>query len=219
LSTKRKERESHKLVPFPENVYEEFKESVEAQISVKSYKDSGKAEEEMVKSALYSSVRESTKIVRFDGNYSSFGDKYIAYRTLDRLGIARFPVTLLADVLKEYRRSNEESYRNLLAEVEKFGRNFATYLRLDGRADGPQDIMEFLAVLAPYLEHVNSKFQGDALEAVFKSPFSSEELSELTHSLLRGYFEPFGFSLVSFSNSGGILVVKAVRGKVLTANR
>jgi hypothetical protein len=125
----------------------------------------------------------------------------------------------LTEILREYRRSYEESYKNFLTEVEKFGRNFATYLKLDGRADGPQDLMDFLGVLAPYLEHVNSKFQGDVLEAVFKSPFMSEELSELTQHLLRGYFEPFGFSLVSFSNSGGILVVKAVRGKVLTANR
>ncbi|MDT7899302.1 MAG: hypothetical protein RQ879_02100 [Sulfolobales archaeon] len=215
--SKRREKESHKLVPLPESVYEEFKQSVESVTSVKSYKDSNKAEEEIVRSLLSSSLKESAKIMRFEGKYTSFGNSYIAQRTLDKLGIIKLPLSVLMPLLKEVRRVNSEAYTSFLEEVERFTRGLAVYLKNDGLVSDHNDMLEFLKVLTPYLELLNNNENDDQIEAVFKAPLFTEEVSDFAYRTIKGFLEAFGYSIVSFSSSGGLVVVKVVKGKVITA--
>ena len=215
--SKRRDKDPHKLVPFPESIYEEFKAAVEGKISLRAYKDSDKAEEEIVKGALYSSVREAVKVIKFDGNFQNYGDAYVAYRLIDRLGVTRIPISLLVPLLSEVKRNNEPLYNDFMSKTEKFGEAVSSFLRSQVSYSDPKELLKYINVIAPHLEVMNMRASEDIVEMHLKVLNASEEAIDLSRSLLTGFLNGLGMTVLDFDVGGEIVTLKAIRGRPVPA--
>ena len=217
--SKRRDKDPHKLVPFPESIYEEFKAAVEGKISLRAYKDSDKAEEEIVKGALYSSVREAVKVIKFDGNFQNYGDAYVAYRLIDRLGVTRIPISLLVPLLSEVKRNNEPLYNDFMSKTEKFGEAVSSFLRSQVSYSDPKELLKYISVIAPHLEVMNVRASEDIVEMHLKVLNASEEAIDLSKSLLTGFLSGLGMTVLDFDVGGEIVTLKAIRGRPVPAGK
>ena len=218
MSSKRRDKDPHKLVPFPESIYEDFKTAVEGKISLRAYKDSDKAEEEIIKGALYSSVREAVKVIKFDGNFQNYGDVYVAYKLIDKLGVARIPISLLVPLLSEAKKGNTSLYKEFMSKAEKFGETVSSFLKSQVSYNDPRELLKYINVLAPHMEIINMRVSEDLVEMHLKVLNASEEVIDLSRSLLSGFMNGLGMTILDFDVGGEIITLKAIRGRPIPAS-